>query len=157
MCRPYNTFREKNILEKIYFSLKSSKIASRYASCLIHSNGHKLTHKTVVMLDMLCKSFRLFRKAPDAVKSHVPRSLNSDISYFGVGGKQAIFFIGNSTRVKYNFHRYLTIFVNCCQVWFLFLYWKDRHETGWDPGSMLFCGYSPFFYDYSIEFHHIFL
>ena len=28
-----------------------------------------------------------------------PRSLNSDISYFGVGGKQAIFFIGNSTRV----------------------------------------------------------
>ena len=29
-----------------------------------------------------------------------PRSLNSDISYFGVGGKQAIFFIGNSTRVS---------------------------------------------------------
>ncbi|XP_065063463.1 structural maintenance of chromosomes flexible hinge domain-containing protein 1-like isoform X2 [Rhopilema esculentum] len=28
-----------------------------------------------------------------------PRSLNSDISYFGVGGKQAIFFIGNATRV----------------------------------------------------------
>lgn len=28
-----------------------------------------------------------------------PRSLNSDISYFGVGGKQAIFFIGTSTRV----------------------------------------------------------
>ena len=29
-----------------------------------------------------------------------PRSLNSDISYFGVGGKQAIFFIGTSTRVR---------------------------------------------------------
>ncbi|CAM1306290.1 TMPRSS15 (predicted), partial [Pycnogonum litorale] len=29
----------------------------------------------------------------------VRRSLNSDISYFGVGGKQAIFFIGNSTRM----------------------------------------------------------
>jgi len=28
-----------------------------------------------------------------------PRSLNSDISYFGVGGKQAIFFIGDATRV----------------------------------------------------------
>lgn len=28
-----------------------------------------------------------------------PLSLNSDISYFGVGGKQAIFFIGHSTRV----------------------------------------------------------
>ena len=30
----------------------------------------------------------------------VPRSLNSDISYFGVGGKQAIFFIGDATRVR---------------------------------------------------------
>ncbi|XP_040922027.1 structural maintenance of chromosomes flexible hinge domain-containing protein 1 isoform X2 [Toxotes jaculatrix] len=29
----------------------------------------------------------------------VPRSLNSDISYFGVGGKQAIFYIGDSTRM----------------------------------------------------------
>ena len=28
-----------------------------------------------------------------------PRSLNSDISYFGVGGKQAVFFIGTATRV----------------------------------------------------------
>ncbi|XP_031148737.1 structural maintenance of chromosomes flexible hinge domain-containing protein 1 isoform X3 [Sander lucioperca] len=29
----------------------------------------------------------------------VPRSLNSDISYFGVGGKQAAFYIGDSTRM----------------------------------------------------------
>ncbi|KAK7480666.1 hypothetical protein BaRGS_00028138 [Batillaria attramentaria] len=29
----------------------------------------------------------------------VARYMNSDISYFGVGGKQAIFFIGNSTRM----------------------------------------------------------
>ncbi|RVE58686.1 hypothetical protein OJAV_G00196640 [Oryzias javanicus] len=29
----------------------------------------------------------------------VPRSLNSDISYFGVGGKQAAFFIGDSVRM----------------------------------------------------------
>ncbi|KAL4635247.1 structural maintenance of chromosomes flexible hinge domain-containing protein 1 [Arapaima gigas] len=29
----------------------------------------------------------------------VPRSLNSDISYFGVGGKQAVFFIGQSVRM----------------------------------------------------------
>jgi hypothetical protein len=28
------------------------------------------------------------------------RYLNSDISWFGVGGKQAIFFIGNATRVN---------------------------------------------------------
>ncbi|KAG1928035.1 zinc finger BED domain-containing protein 1-like [Pimephales promelas] len=30
--------------------------------------------------------------------SPVPRSLNSDISYFGVGGKQAVFYIGQSVR-----------------------------------------------------------
>ncbi|RVE58687.1 hypothetical protein OJAV_G00196650, partial [Oryzias javanicus] len=30
---------------------------------------------------------------------YVPRSLNSDISYFGVGGKQAAFFIGDSVRM----------------------------------------------------------
>ncbi|XP_020791330.2 LOW QUALITY PROTEIN: structural maintenance of chromosomes flexible hinge domain-containing protein 1 [Boleophthalmus pectinirostris] len=30
---------------------------------------------------------------------HVCRSLNSDISYFGVGGKQAAFYIGKTTRV----------------------------------------------------------
>ncbi|XP_059182783.1 structural maintenance of chromosomes flexible hinge domain-containing protein 1 isoform X2 [Centropristis striata] len=29
----------------------------------------------------------------------VPRSLNSDISFFGVGGKQAIFYIGDSVRM----------------------------------------------------------
>ncbi|KAK2546229.1 Smchd1 [Columba livia] len=29
----------------------------------------------------------------------VPRSLNSDISYFGVGGKQAVFFVGHSARM----------------------------------------------------------
>ncbi|KAK3699756.1 hypothetical protein QZH41_015606, partial [Actinostola sp. cb2023] len=32
-------------------------------------------------------------------QAEVARSLNSDISYFGVGGKQAIFFIGNATRM----------------------------------------------------------
>lgn len=33
----------------------------------------------------------------------VPRSLNSDISYFGVGGKQAVFFVGQSARVSEHF------------------------------------------------------
>lgn len=36
----------------------------------------------------------------------VPRSLNSDISYFGVGGKQAIFYIGSSCRVSVGFFEY---------------------------------------------------
>ncbi|TSL34555.1 Structural maintenance of chromosomes flexible hinge domain-containing protein 1 [Bagarius yarrelli] len=31
--------------------------------------------------------------------SAVPRSLNSDISYFGVGGKQAVFYIGQCVRI----------------------------------------------------------
>ena len=34
------------------------------------------------------------------VDPNLPKSLNSDISYFGVGGKQAIFFIGSYTRVS---------------------------------------------------------
>ncbi|XP_014770922.1 structural maintenance of chromosomes flexible hinge domain-containing protein 1 isoform X1 [Octopus bimaculoides] len=34
-----------------------------------------------------------------AVRYEPPRSLNSDISYFGVGGKQAIFYIGNATKM----------------------------------------------------------
>ncbi|XP_071144533.1 structural maintenance of chromosomes flexible hinge domain-containing protein 1-like [Mytilus edulis] len=33
------------------------------------------------------------------IQPNVPLSLNSDISYFGVGGKQAVFFIGTSTRM----------------------------------------------------------
>ncbi|GFR98432.1 structural maintenance of chromosomes flexible hinge domain-containing protein 1-like [Elysia marginata] len=32
-------------------------------------------------------------------ETFAPRFMNSDISYFGVGGKQAVFFIGNATRV----------------------------------------------------------
>lgn len=32
--------------------------------------------------------------------NHAPKSLNSDISWFGVGGKQAVFFIGSSARVS---------------------------------------------------------
>ncbi|XP_064474023.1 structural maintenance of chromosomes flexible hinge domain-containing protein 1-like isoform X2 [Ornithodoros turicata] len=35
----------------------------------------------------------------DESQKRCPRFLNSEISYFGAGGKQAIFFIGNSTRM----------------------------------------------------------
>lgn len=38
-----------------------------------------------------------------------PRFLNSDISYFGVGGKAAIFFIGQSARV-HNMYRSTSIY-----------------------------------------------
>ena len=39
----------------------------------------------------------------------LPRSLNSEISYFGVGGKQAIFFIGDATRVGEFDKKYYTV------------------------------------------------
>ncbi|KAF7669972.1 hypothetical protein LDENG_00105580 [Lucifuga dentata] len=42
-----------------------------------------------------CKSEQEGYVRPDPV----PRSLNSDISYFGVGGKQAVFYIGDSVRM----------------------------------------------------------
>lgn len=42
-----------------------------------------------------------YRKEEDYVRPDpVPRSLNSDISYFGVGGKQAVFHFGNVVRVS---------------------------------------------------------
>lgn len=37
--------------------------------------------------------------SPEADEVQQPRCLSSDISYFGVGGKQAIFFIGSYTKV----------------------------------------------------------
>ncbi|KAG8442141.1 hypothetical protein GDO86_011078 [Hymenochirus boettgeri] len=45
------------------------------------------------------ESASLRDKEPYARPSCVPRSLNSDISYFGVGGKQAVFFVGQSARI----------------------------------------------------------
>ena len=49
----------------------------------------------------------------------VPRSLNSDISYFGVGGKQAIFFIGDATRVRdyvHCIHLAINLLINILRV-----------------------------------------
>ncbi|XP_065844298.1 structural maintenance of chromosomes flexible hinge domain-containing protein 1-like [Oscarella lobularis] len=48
--------------------------------------------------------FHQSKEGPGALNSSfsqqpVARSLNSDISYFGVGGKQAIFFLGNACRM----------------------------------------------------------
>ncbi|KAG9479018.1 hypothetical protein GDO78_012604, partial [Eleutherodactylus coqui] len=53
------------------------------------------TQKNVTLLILFCN-----RDEPCYVRPpSVARSLNSDISYFGVGGKQAVFFIGHSTRI----------------------------------------------------------
>ncbi|XP_030830808.1 structural maintenance of chromosomes flexible hinge domain-containing protein 1 [Strongylocentrotus purpuratus] len=45
------------------------------------------------------KRKRLKQENNSEEEKDIPRSLNSDISYFGVGGKQAVFFIGDSTRM----------------------------------------------------------
>lgn len=48
--------------------------------------------------------------------------MNSDISYFGVGGKQAIFFIGNATRVGLKEYISSLNFYFCC----LYLSYKNH-------------------------------
>lgn len=48
---------------------------------------------------MVGRNGRSVEDDEDRPMSVAPRSLNSDISYFGVGGKQAIFFMGNCARV----------------------------------------------------------
>ncbi|TNN65822.1 Structural maintenance of chromosomes flexible hinge domain-containing protein 1 [Liparis tanakae] len=64
-----------------------------------------LTKPTIIILDngsgMTSKQLKNWAvKVESYVRPEpVRRSLNSDISYFGVGGKQAVFYLGNSTRM----------------------------------------------------------
>ncbi|XP_068438024.1 structural maintenance of chromosomes flexible hinge domain-containing protein 1 isoform X2 [Clinocottus analis] len=72
-----------------------------------------LAKPTVIILDNGCgmtskqlKNWAVYRLSKFSRKDEeyvrpgpVRRSLNSDISFFGVGGKQAVFYIGNSTRI----------------------------------------------------------
>lgn len=66
--------------------------------------GKRRTFKTCLKLYFCINFFfRSFIEGEDddeeLEQKQAPLCLNSDISYFGVGGKQAVFFIGNSTRV----------------------------------------------------------
>lgn len=46
--------------------------------------------------------FMIFSEKEEYVRpAAIPRSLNSDISFFGVGGKRAVFHIGDSVRVSF--------------------------------------------------------
>ena len=81
---------------------------SVYSLCFIHAlpsfewNYHyyiRVTYKQVTDVVNVYYCILLFSSFFCSV-ADVPRSLNSDISYFGVGGKQAIFFIGDATRVR---------------------------------------------------------
>lgn len=73
---------------------------------IVLDNGCGMTTKqlnnwAVYKLNKFTRENSKFGSNPDAYvrPDHVPRSLNSDISYFGVGGKQAVFYIGKATRV----------------------------------------------------------
>ncbi|XP_071952834.1 structural maintenance of chromosomes flexible hinge domain-containing protein 1-like [Antedon mediterranea] len=72
---------------------------------VVCDNGQGMTSKAlqnwaVYRLSKFIRRDRTAEKNMDGESSNqviMPRSLNSDISYFGVGGKQAAFFIGCST------------------------------------------------------------
>ncbi|XP_029384888.1 structural maintenance of chromosomes flexible hinge domain-containing protein 1 isoform X2 [Echeneis naucrates] len=73
---------------------------------LVLDNGCGMTSKQLNnwAVFRLSKFTRENNTLPSEQKGYVRpapvfRSLNSDISYFGVGGKQAVFFIGNSVRM----------------------------------------------------------
>lgn len=63
--------------------------------------SNKLNNWAVYKLSKFIREDSMFTSQQERYvrPDHVPRSLNSDLSYFGVGGKQAIFFIGTSVRM----------------------------------------------------------
>ncbi|KAK3545452.1 hypothetical protein QTP70_007700 [Hemibagrus guttatus] len=72
---------------------------------VVMDNGRGMTSKelnnwAVYRLSKFNRDDRTFRSDESRYvpPSAVPRSLNSDISYFGVGGKQAVFYIGQCVR-----------------------------------------------------------
>ncbi|XP_066536910.1 structural maintenance of chromosomes flexible hinge domain-containing protein 1 [Hoplias malabaricus] len=73
---------------------------------IVMDNGHGMTSKelnnwAVYRLSKFNRDNSTFQSDHSGYvrPSPVPRSLNSDISYFGVGGKQAVFYIGQSVRI----------------------------------------------------------
>ncbi|XP_047666813.1 structural maintenance of chromosomes flexible hinge domain-containing protein 1 [Tachysurus fulvidraco] len=73
---------------------------------VVMDNGRGMTSKelnnwAVYRLSKFNRDDRTFRSDESGYvrPSAVPRSLNSDISYFGVGGKQAVFYIGQCVRI----------------------------------------------------------
>uniref|UniRef100_A0A3B5LUP6 Structural maintenance of chromosomes flexible hinge domain containing 1 n=1 Tax=Xiphophorus couchianus TaxID=32473 RepID=A0A3B5LUP6_9TELE len=71
---------------------------------VVLDNGCGMTSKqlnnwAVYRLSKFTRENSAFEREDYTRPDPVPRSLNSDISYFGVGGKQAAFHIGNSVRM----------------------------------------------------------
>ncbi|KAM9713045.1 structural maintenance of chromosomes flexible hinge domain-containing protein 1 [Menidia menidia] len=81
-------------------------ILGKTPAVIILDNGRGMTSKQ--LNDWAVYRLSKFKRETDTFESqnegyvrpdHVPRSLNSDISYFGVGGKNACFFIGDSVKM----------------------------------------------------------
>uniref|UniRef100_A0AAY5E846 SMC hinge domain-containing protein n=1 Tax=Electrophorus electricus TaxID=8005 RepID=A0AAY5E846_ELEEL len=76
------------------------------SAVVVMDNGRGMTAKelnnwAVYRLSKFNRDYGIFQSDHSSYvrPSPVPRSLNSDISYFGVGGKQAVFYIGQSVRI----------------------------------------------------------
>uniref|UniRef100_A0A4W3K7P6 Structural maintenance of chromosomes flexible hinge domain containing 1 n=1 Tax=Callorhinchus milii TaxID=7868 RepID=A0A4W3K7P6_CALMI len=92
-----NTKGVRNIQIKLLFDELQGKPA-----VAVIDNGRGMTSKQLnnwAVYRLSKKAFFLSDHSGYVRPPMVPRSLNSDISYFGVGGKQAVFFIGQSTRM----------------------------------------------------------
>ncbi|ESO82055.1 hypothetical protein LOTGIDRAFT_135415, partial [Lottia gigantea] len=90
-----NNSGERNIQIRLHFDENTNK-----NSIVFIDNGKGMTPRQLNNWAIYRLSKFIRRdKHVDLSLDHAPRYMNSDISYFGVGGKQAIFFIGNNTRM----------------------------------------------------------
>ncbi|EDO36680.1 predicted protein [Nematostella vectensis] len=87
-------------LRSIEIRLMFDDSIGKHAVCVL-DNGRGMTPKELNnwAVYRLSKFNRPQVTLKQSTDGGPPRSLNSDISYFGVGGKQAIFFIGSATRM----------------------------------------------------------
>ncbi|CAG5896193.1 unnamed protein product, partial [Menidia menidia] len=93
-------------IRTVVISASVYQILGKTPAVIILDNGRGMTSKQ--LNDWAVYRLSKFKRETDTFESqnegyvrpdHVPRSLNSDISYFGVGGKNACFFIGDSVKM----------------------------------------------------------
>ncbi|CAN7988256.1 unnamed protein product [Ixodes hexagonus] len=102
-----NNVGSRKIELKLFLDDSSTQMEK--STILVMDNGRGMTswqlnNWAIYRLSKFIRKDRTLQGSEKDAKSpetfgHKPRFLNSEISYFGAGGKQAIFFIGNSTRM----------------------------------------------------------
>uniref|UniRef100_A0A3B5AC00 Structural maintenance of chromosomes flexible hinge domain containing 1 n=1 Tax=Stegastes partitus TaxID=144197 RepID=A0A3B5AC00_9TELE len=115
LCKPYtlaelidnalSATAKNEGLRSIEIRVLNDKTVGKPA-VIVLDNGHGMSSKqlnnwAVYRLSKFKKESSTFASEAEGYvrPDPVPRSLNSDISYFGVGGKQAVFYIGDSARM----------------------------------------------------------